>query len=398
MKLVKPDGSGASMKSPNLFKIQEFKLPLHTKFYLSVNLNNTKSTEEINTLYKELIDFIREHKIQPVYEKVFGNLVFRDQFLSFRTRLLKSNNLKEPPLVYIEGKPVSGVPISSILVYGVLAADNAIKIDYYHDPQNDNCIGTILQTPKTRSLHLHGVRVLRPGILTPIQEFKSVYQSVNKYIQENDFSPADILRTWIYLKNIYKTYGDFNTARREFFQENKIEFAGDSKELPASTCIGGKSSDQSEMTMNLICMDKKLASGKIRRLFNKYQNEAEGSQYLFKPTFSRALLIEDENLMELQVSGTASINEFGDTVYFNDAYQQIKKTLINVAALLEQAGMNFNDFTESTCFFKKEEYYHDFLAVMKELNIGEFANTFVIGDICRDNLLFELDGIAIKYR
>lgn len=386
------------MKSPSLFEIQEFKLPLYTKYFLTVNLNNIVSTEEINTLYKELIDYIREHKIQPVYEKVFGNLGFRDQFLSFRNHLLKNNHLNEPPLSYIEGKPVSGAPISSILVYGVFAADNAITIDYYHDPQKGNCIGTILQTPQTRSLHLLGVRVPSPGISTPIQEFRSVYQSLSTYIRENGFSPADILRTWIYLKNIHQTYGDFNTARREFFQENEIDFAVDSKELPASTCIGGKSSDQSEMTMNLICMDKKLASGKIRRLFNKYQNEAEGSRYLLKPTFSRALFIEDENLMELQVSGTASINEFGDTVYLHDAYRQIKKTLINVAALLEQTGMSFSDFTESACFFKKEEYYHDFLAVLEELNIGEFANTLVIGDICRDNLLFEMDGIAIKYR
>jgi enamine deaminase RidA (YjgF/YER057c/UK114 family) len=386
------------MGSQSLLKIKEFKLPLYTKYFLTVNLNNTESTEAINALYGELIEFVREHKIKPVYEKVFGKLAFRDQFLSFRAHLIKCNNLKEPPLFYIEGKPASGVPISSIILYGILAADNAIKIDYYHEPQNDICIGTILQTPKSRYLHLYGLRVPSPGNLTPIWEFRSVYQSLNKYLKENDFSPADILRTWIYLKNIHQTYGDFNTARREFFQDNKIEFTEDSKELPASTCIGGTSSDQSELTMNLICVDKKLASGKIRRLFNQYQNEAEGSQYLLKPAFSRALFIEDENLMELQVSGTASINESGDTVYLNDPYRQIKKTLINVAALLEQASMNFSDFVESSCFFKRREYYQDFLAVLKELNIGDFTNTFVIGDICRDNLLFELDGVAIKYR
>ncbi len=152
------------------------------------------------------------------------------------------------------------------------------------------------------------------------------------------------------------------------------------------------------MTINLVCIDKKWSPPKVKRLYNKYQNEAEGSQYLFQPTFSRALLIEDENLTELQVSGTASINESGETVYIDDPYQQIKKTLINVGALLEQANMNFNDFVESTCFFKKEAYYQEFLAAVKELNIGEFSNSFVIGDVCRDNLLFELDGIAIKSR
>ena len=46
------------MKSPSLLKIQEFKLPLYTKFYLTVNLNNTESTEEINALYEELINFV----------------------------------------------------------------------------------------------------------------------------------------------------------------------------------------------------------------------------------------------------------------------------------------------------------------------------------------------------
>ena len=159
----------------------------------------------------------REHKIKPVYEKVFGNLVFRDQFLSLRTHLFKSNNFKDSPLVYIEGKPISGAPISSILLHGILAADNAVKIDYYHEPQTGNCIGTVIQTPKSRYLHLLGLRIENQGILTPSQEFSSLYQSVGRYIKENKFTPADILRTWIYLKDINKTYGDFNTARQRVF-------------------------------------------------------------------------------------------------------------------------------------------------------------------------------------
>jgi len=70
--------------------------------------------------------------------------------------------------------------------------------------------------------------------------------------------------------------------------------------------------------------------------------------------------------------------------------------LLNVGALLEQKEMSFSDFCISTCFFKKKEYYKYFEQVLDELNIPNFSNTFVVGDVCRSNLLFELDGIAIK--
>ena len=141
--------------------------------------------------------------------------------------------------------------------------------------------------------------------------------------------------------------------------------------------VWGKSREDSEMSINVICIDKKIQHPTIKRVYNKFQNEAEGKNYLFKPTFSRALLIEDQYLAELQVSGTASINETGETVYLDDPYQQIKKTLINVGNLLEQANLNFGDFCESTCFFKKIEYYEHFSEAVKDLKIGDFSNTFV---------------------
>jgi enamine deaminase RidA (YjgF/YER057c/UK114 family) len=384
------------MNAKNFFELKEFKLPWYTKYYITVDLNNVKTMKEGLEQYEEIFKFIDQHQIKPVYEKIFGKLSSCEAITGARERYLKNLKIESSPLSYVEGDPTSGVPVSSIEIYGISTADKQVKINYYQDSENGQTMGTVVQTPTSKSLYLFGLKVANHGTMSTYQEFKTLYQTLQRYLKENNFTPEDIVRTWIYLSDISKNYGDFNTARREYFEENKVEYAASSQELPASTCIGGRASRESEMLINAICIDKKIQHPIIKRIYNKFQNEAEGSSYLFRPTFSRALLIEDEGLMELQVSGTASINETGETVYLDDPYQQIKKTLLNVGALLEQVDMDFSDFCESTCFFKQAEYYRDFLEVAKELKIGAFSNSFVVGDVCRDNLLFELDGIAVK--
>ena len=43
----------------------------------------------------------------------------------------------------------------------------------------------------------------------------------------------DVVRTWIYLREMDRDYGDLNRARREFFEARGID------PVPASTGIGG---------------------------------------------------------------------------------------------------------------------------------------------------------------
>jgi len=147
--------------------------------------------------------------------------------------------------------------------------------------------------------------------------------------------------------------------------------------------------------MEFYCCEKN-SSIRIERIFNKDQNEAEGKGYLYQPTFSRAIKVSYKDHIELQISGTASINSQGKTIYENDPYNQIKRTLLHIKNLLDSANMDFCDIGVSTCFFKEAQYYKVFEVVLEDLKIKEFPSIYVIGKVCREDLLFEMDAVEIK--
>lgn len=98
----------------------------------------------------------------------------------------------------------------------------------------------------------------------------------------------------------------------------------------------------------------------------------------------------------MQISGTASIDNHGKTIYIKDPYQQIKRTLLNIKNLLNNVGLDFSDIVCSTCFFKDPSSYKLLKKIIEELNITDFPSINVIANVCRDNLLFEIDAIAVK--
>lgn len=382
------------MEKPDFITEKEFVSKDFTKHYLVLDLNSVQSKDEIFIRYKALTDYINHKEITIVFEKAFGRLSFKDELVKFKKEIEHKNN---HPSSYIEGSPIEEVPISSITVFGVSKLGDSTKVLYISDKNKKKNIGTIINTLNGRYLYLFGLEGKEDK--DTLLEYNNFYEDLDEYFKESNFNAKDIVRTWIYLDEIDLNYSNLNLARREYFNRKKIDYSSDSNSLPASTCIGGKCSNDATLGMDVFCIDKSSNSFTIARMYNKLQNEAEGQAYQFKPTFSRGTLIDYETHIEAQVSGTASINETGETVFIDDPYKQIKKTLINVGVLLKEKNMTYSDFCLSTCFFKKKEYYEYFKKALAELNIpNDFSHTFVIGDVCRANLLFELDGVAIKMK
>ncbi|HEX2927469.1 MAG TPA: Rid family hydrolase [Ruminiclostridium sp.] len=382
------------MSTAGSIRSREYDFGKHTRHYLTLELNGFKTKEEIKNNYRELYGYLKKKNIKIVFEKVFGSLSFKNSITGIREYLAETMKLELGPLSYIEGNPVYDVPVSSVAIYGISMNPEPVHFDYIYD--NNNKIGTFYSLSGIEYLYLCGLKCCDNSQKATIEEYRSLFRQVQGYMNERNFLPDSIVRTWIYLDNIYENYSNFNSARREFFANNNVDYSGKSNVLPASTCIGGRSSQSSTAVIDFFCIGKNGDCPKIDRMYNRFQNEAEGKEYRFAPTFARAKSIEYENYCEVQISGTASINESGDTVFVDDPYNQIKKTFLNVKALLEQKDMDFGDVCVSTCFFKKKEYYFIFKEVLNELKICEPFSTLVISDVCRSDLLFEFDGIALK--
>jgi enamine deaminase RidA (YjgF/YER057c/UK114 family) len=103
----------------------------------------------------------------------------------------------------------------------------------------------------------------------------------------------------------------------------------------------------------------------------------------------------------LYISGTASIDGTGATVYRGDFGAQCWRTWRNITKLLESQGADWRDIVRTTCYLRDiERDYQDF----NEIRTHFFhamglqplpASTGIQARLCREDLLVEIEAIAI---
>jgi len=129
----------------------------------------------------------------------------------------------------------------------------------------------------------------------------------------------------------------------------------------------------------------------------KVLNEA----YDYKSSFSRGLRIDLNGLRMLLISGTASIDEKGDTVHVGDFAAQLRRTYYNITALLESEGATWKDIVKTTCYLRDID--RDYAAFnegrtefFKEQGLDPYpASVGIQAHLCRPDLLVEIEAIAM---
>jgi enamine deaminase RidA (YjgF/YER057c/UK114 family) len=117
--------------------------------------------------------------------------------------------------------------------------------------------------------------------------------------------------------------------------------------------------------------------------------------------FSRGLRIELQNYSILFISGTASVDEEGNTVYIKDIKAQCWRTYRNITALLESEGATWKDIVKTTCYLRDiERDYEAFNSVrtafFKWQGLDPLpASVGIQARLCREDLLVEIEAIAI---
>jgi enamine deaminase RidA (YjgF/YER057c/UK114 family) len=133
------------------------------------------------------------------------------------------------------------------------------------------------------------------------------------------------------------------------------------------------------------------------------QNEAvlnEAYDYNKKVSFVRGMRVELDNCVMLFISGTASVDEKGESVHPGDVKAQTRRTFANIKGLLESEGADFHDIVRTTCYLADFRDYDDFNEVRnafyKEQVLDPLpASTCVEARICRPELLVEIETIAM---
>src|SRR6202008_2054956 len=74
----------------------------------------------------------------------------------------------------------------------------------------------------------------------------------------------------------------------------------------------------------------------------------EAYSYARPSSFSRGMRIDLNGLVILLISGTASIDENGDSIHIGDFRAQTRRTFENITKLLESEGATWKDIVRTT--------------------------------------------------
>ena len=196
---------------------------------------------------------------------------------------------------------------------------------------------------------------------------------------------ADVVRTWIYVRDIDRHYAALNRARREFFRRCGIE------RRPASTCVQGipfPGVRDFSMTIQAATSPRGRHIAPMR---TPLLNEA----WTYGADFSRGLRIVGANEVTLHVSGTASIDDAGRTVHAGRLEAQVDRMLENIASLLAGQGATFDDLASATAYLRNPDDAPVLRSMFRERGFDGFPCAIVEAPLCRPDLLCETEAVAV---
>jgi len=127
----------------------------------------------------------------------------------------------------------------------------------------------------------------------------------------------------------------------------------------------------------------------------------EAYHYDKPSSFSRGLRVELPGATMLFLSGTASVDENGATVYEGDFAAQCMRTYRNLTALLAAENASWHDVVRTSCYLRDiERDYDEFNRIrtmfMTAIGLDPLpASTGIQARLCRSDLLVEIEATAI---
>jgi len=350
------------------------------------------SSTVVEQAYGEMANALIRVGAVPLQERIFCEIDTVASILEGRDS--SPAGLWPVPPTIIEGAPCEGSGLAGIHVVGVRPEDHA-------DPEIVTYDGSPcgLQVTGSEAVYLGLSDVGR--LLTadrerrPEEETDDVIRLTEEVLAARSWSFQDVRRTWFYLRDILDWYDEFNRTRNRAFDHMGLSRDSASSVLPASTGIFARNARGGWCVLDLLAV--RSSNGRpidVRRLFNPRQNEA----LEYGSAFSRGLVLTTRSCRYLLVSGTASIDDHGSSIGAGDFEGQTERTLDTVASLLEAGGAELIDIRQATAFVKRREDVTTLRQLLDRRGLDLLPLVCATGDICRDELLFELDATAVVPR
>lgn len=204
-------------------------------------------------------------------------------------------------------------------------------------------------------------------------------------LHAHGLSPADnVVRTWLFVRDIDKNYAGLVDARREFFLPRGLT---PETHFIASTGIEGHGTDHN----SLVTLDA-YAIGGLQREQVSFLSAPEhlGPTHLYGVTFERGTTVAYRDRKHVFISGTASIGQQGELLHPGDLSGQLHRTLANIDALLQQAGAGFQHINVMIAYVRNPSDQ----PIVEQQLFDSYENIPIIvlvAPVCRPGWLVEVE-------
>lgn len=224
------------------------------------------------------------------------------------------------------------------------------------------------------------------------------YEEILNFLDRKEF--PNLVRCWNYFSKInletngVERYKQFCSGRFDAFVG---KYKSMHRHLPAGSAVG---SEAGPLIINFIATrNQSIKHIENPRQVSAYQYPREYGRR--SPSFARATCMDWREGQHIYVAGTASI--VGHKSYHReDPLEQINEIHRNLDTLLDQSGF-FQGCDAGKEMLITKTYLRDaaLLPLVKEkmekrLGGGEQSSLYLVGDICRKELLLEVEGIWVK--
>ena len=197
---------------------------------------------------------------------------------------------------------------------------------------------------------------------------------------------GNVLRTWIYCRDVDNNYSGVVRGRNRCFDEEKL-----TERYLASTGIGGGADDPRQLVAMdaLVCEGEPPAQTPLRALENLSPTALYGVR------FERGMRVGWRDRDWLLISGTASLDKHGNVLYVGDVAKQSRRVLENISALLAEGGAALSDVRAATVYLRDPAE----LAIVKKVFDAAFPGiplVYLRAPVCRPAWLVECECVAVR--
>lgn len=356
-----------------------FSSPKGTEVYISASPQpNMPVEKQAEDVFRSVKEIVKELGVRIFQERVFASEEAMPAILKVRKSIYGDlDDGVEPGWLVVEegmfGK-MSGVvvyAVSSDLKPEVLRIENTAYGRMFH--QNDKMY-----------IGLSGLSGDKSADAS--SQTQEMFEKAALALSQAGGSMKSIVRTWVWIKDILSWYDDFNKVRTNFFRKHGIINNSGGYNLPASTGIGIGPAGGAKCALDVFAVVNDKIS--IEHLVGGGE---QGSAFDYGSAFSRASSSVTPAGKTVFISGTAAVSLSGETEHVGDIDAQVDATMAHARAILSDMGCTEDDIVQSIVYSKTREVEQVFNKKYGDLS---WPRIMVIGDICRDDLLFEIEVTA----